>query len=163
MTTDADRAALDADHAFLIKYAGVTEAELSDEALRESDAELASSRAAAHEQAVADSWDLGSVSAFLNLEPTSVRHAAAEGSLYSFASDAADNPWFPTWQFMESGLLPGLQEIVRELPRRYHPVSVHNLMTEPDEALDGLSPVQWLTDGHALAVVMEIVDGRSRE
>lgn len=141
----------------------MTEAELSDEALRESDAELARSRAAAREQAVADSWDLDRVAAFLNLEPASVRRAASDGALYSFASGTTDSPWIPTWQFKAPGLLPGLQEIVRELPRSYHPVSVHNLMTAPDEALGGLSLVQWFTDGHALAAVMEIVEGRSRE
>ncbi|MBP1325082.1 hypothetical protein JOF28_000314 [Leucobacter exalbidus] len=159
MTTEGDRA----DHDFLIKYAGMTAAELSDEALREGDAELVQSRAAAHLQAVADSWDASQVAVFLNLEHDAVRRAATEGALYSFASVSGDNIWFPSWQFTASGLLPGLQEIVRALPRSYHPVSVHDLMTEPDEALDGLSPVQWLTDDHALAAVMEIVEGRSRE
>ncbi|MBP1325469.1 hypothetical protein JOF28_000701 [Leucobacter exalbidus] len=161
MTTEADRA----DHDFLIKYAGLTEADLSDEALREGDAELARNRAAAHQQAVAASWDVDRVAVFLNLEPASVRRAASEGALYSFASEVGEAIWFPTWQFTTSGLLPGLQEIVRALPRSYHPVTVRDLMTEPDadEMLGGLSPVQWLTDGHTLADVMVIIDGRSQE
>lgn len=36
-------------------------------------------------------------------------------------------------------------------------------MMEPDEALEECSPVQWLTDGHALAAVMEVIEGRNRE
>lgn len=161
MTTEADRA----DRDFLIKYAGVTEADLSDAALRESDAELAQSRAEAYQQSVAASWDVDRVASFLNLEPDSVRRAASEGALYSFASEVGDNLWFPTWQFTASGLLPGLREIIQVLPRSYYPSTVRDLMTEPDtgEMLDGLSPVQWLTDGHALADVMVIIDGRNWE
>lgn len=159
MTTEADRA----DRDFLIRYAGMTEADLSVEALREGDAELARNRAASYQQSVAESWDVDRVAVFLNLERNAVRRAATGGALYSFASGSGDSLWFPTWQFTASGLLPGLPEIVQALPRSYHPISVHDLMTEPNEALQGRSPVQWLSDAHALAAVMAIIDGRNRE
>lgn len=141
----------------------MTAAELSDETLREGDAGLARRLAAVRQQVVAESWDVDRVAAFFDLAPASVRRAATEGALYSFTSGIGEELWFPAWQFTETGLLPGLPEIVRELPRSYHPVTVRDLMTESDEALEEHSPVQWPTEGHALASVMEINKGWNRE
>lgn len=146
-----------ADRDFLIKYAGLSEADFSDEHIAHVDAEIARSRAEVEQLLIAESWGIDRVATFLNLETEDIQRAVAEGSLYAFTSTTDDTLRFPRWQFSATGRLSGLQEVVHALPTGHHPFAVRNYMTLPDDDLEGNSPVRWLDDGRDLGPVLELL------
>lgn len=54
---------------------------------------------------------------------------------------------FPSWQFLDSGVIPHLGEVLRALPAGAHPLTVEGFMTTPNDELDGMTPAHWLAAG----------------
>ncbi|WP_392426306.1 hypothetical protein [Barrientosiimonas humi] len=55
----------------------------------------------------------------------------------------------PSWQFVDGGFLPGLDQVVRAIPSEVHPSTVEALMRTSLDELDGLTPIAWLASGGA--------------
>ncbi len=58
---------------------------------------------------------------------------------------------YPSWQFSEDGVLPGLEEVLREL-RHHGPWMQLAFLLSANIALDGQVPVEELRRGHVVAV-----------
>lgn len=58
----------------------------------------------------------------------------------------------PRFQFTESGLVPGLDHVLRRLPEDLHPVALYRWLTTPHPDLvvddEPATPFEWLTAGH---------------
>src|SRR5690606_26554041 len=62
---------------------------------------------------------------------------------------------FPSWQFTESGIVPGLRHVLLHVPSDWHPVDVEEWMTTANENLPEIaSPVEWLIGGGAPEAVV---------
>lgn len=148
---------------FLTEYAGLTEEDLTPQALSAVDVEIAANRAVAARDVQAASLTTQQVADMLGMAPANVRRSVTEGTLYSVKTSPGSHHWFPLWQFPHRRALPGLREAVSALPRNYHPVEVETFMTEESEALRGMSPVAWLAGGGDVSDVVALADERAWE
>lgn len=151
------------DHDFLIAHAGLTEDDLSDDALRVADATIAANRAHANKTVANESWKTETVAEKLGMIPANVRRAVAEGAIYSVKPTPGSHHRYPAWQFINGRPLPGMREVITALPDDYHPLEVKDFMTEPVDALRDMSPVQWLAEGGAIDDVVTLAQGRGWE
>lgn len=92
----------------------------------------------------------------LGVDPSRVRHMAADGALYVLRVGRQNR--YPRWQFGPDGRpIPGLREVLDLLPADLHPLSVEGFMRtpQPEYELNGhaTSAVEWLSAGGDPAVV----------
>lgn len=151
------------ERAFLTEHAGLSDEDLTTEALREVDAEIARDRAVAARDVQSESLNTQQVAEMLGMAPPNVRRAVTEGALYSVKTSPGSHHWFPEWQFPHRRILPGLREVISALPRDYHPIEVESFMTEASDELRGMSPVIWLANGGDVAEVVALADERAWE
>lgn len=148
---------------FLTTYAGLAEEDLTPQALLAVDAELAVNRAVAARDVQNTSFSTQEVAKMLSMAPANVRRAVADGALYSVKTSPGGHHWFPRWQFLHGRMLPGLREVIRALPRNYHPVEVEAFMAAESDELRGMSPVTWLAGGGDVSAVVTLADERAGE
>lgn len=89
------------------------------------------------------------------------RMLSAEASLYGFK---VNGRWcIPNFQFTETGLVPGIEEVNAAIDRALHPVAVYRWFISPDPELDiegvVLSPLAWLKAGYGVEAVCRIAAG----
>lgn len=94
----------------------------------------------------------------LNVDESRIRQRLNEGSLYGIKFGRS---WrLPRFQFTGSGLIPGIDVVLRRLSRNLHPVAVWRWLTtaSPDLVLDdeAWSPVNWLLTGGDPEVVASL-------
>lgn len=89
----------------------------------------------------------------LGVDPSRVRQLLAARKIYGLQVRGA---WrIPLFQFDDSRLLPGLEEVVPHLPASLHPVAVYRWFTSPNSDLvpegseEPLSPREWLLAGYS--------------
>lgn len=106
-------------------------------------------------------WDVGQVAELLGVSPSRVRHRIAERALYALPARDRKRR-FPRWQFVEDGVLPGLDLVLRELPGDLHPAEVEAFFLRPHAAIPALregaesaSPREWLASGGDPDVVVD--------
>ena len=153
------------ERAFLLEHTDLREEDLTEEA------RAATSTAVATEQLLADeavqdrALSTGEVAKLLGRAEANVRRSRLRGDLYAPGAGSANRPLrFPAWQFTEEGdVVPDLRRVVSAFPRFFHPLSVERFMTAPHEALEGLSPVRWLTRGGDSEPVIGLVEELGHE
>jgi hypothetical protein len=152
-----------AEHEFLTEHLGLTEADLTPQALAAADVEIAAQRARAETDVQDDALTTRHVAQMLHTAPANVRRLVGEGALFSVKATRNGQHLFPRWQFPRGRVLPGLDRIVAALPENYHPREVAAFMTESSDALHGMSPVEWLADGGTVGPVVDLADERAWE
>lgn len=97
----------------------------------------------------------------LGIDESRVRHRQAGKQLYSYL--IGKNRRYPDWQFdtrSQGTVIPGLAQIIAEIPDGAHPLTVRGLMTTPQDELlisdSQVNAVDWLVSGgdkqHVVAV-----------
>lgn len=91
------------------------------------------------------SHSVAEAAALLGVDTSRVRHRLKEGRLTGWK----DKAWrLPTWQFAESGALPGLDVVLRAIPDDQPQLMVAAFMNtpQPDLEINGrpVTPRQWL-------------------
>ncbi|GAA1563932.1 hypothetical protein [Brevibacterium picturae] len=152
-----------ADHEFLTTHAGLTDNDLSPQALAAVNMEIASNRAVAAQEVHNESLTTQEVSHLLGTAPPNVRRLVKEEALYSVKTSPNGHHWFPQWQFARNRPLPSLGAVIAALPDNYHPLEVKDFMTEASEELREMSPVEWLSEGGQPDPVIEMADARAWE
>lgn len=61
----------------------------------------------------------------------------------------------PSWQVLDSGVIPHLREVLHALPVDAHPLTVEGFMTTPSDELDGATPAHWLATGRGVDRVLQ--------
>jgi hypothetical protein len=89
-----------------------------------------------------------------------VRQLLAARKIYGLQVHGA---WkIPLFQFVDDGLLPGLEEVVPALSRDLHPIGVYHWFNTPNPDLAPeelgreLSPREWLLTGRSLRILAEL-------
>lgn len=94
-------------------------------------------------EAVIDSWSDDETADYLQIGLRQVRRRAQQGSLYYFCLGRKRR--YPVWQFDRYfGVLPGLGDVVRAIPRSWRPEQVYGFMTGRQPDLGSMTPAQWL-------------------
>jgi excisionase family DNA binding protein len=92
---------------------------------------------------------VGDAARRLHVDQSRIRQLLSNGSLYGVK---VRGEWrLPRFQFTPRGVVPGIQEVLRALPRDLHPVEVLTWLGNPDPDLEmgerALSPLDWLRSG----------------
>lgn len=145
---------------FLLTHAGMSEEDLSEQGRTATRLDLACNRFALDTAALEGALSTHDVAQHLGRAEPNVRRSRLSGDLYAPNPGDPAGLRFPRWQFTAAGgVVPGLRHIIPAFPRDTHPVAIARFMTEPHDALDGMSPVQWLTgDGPVESVVTLVED-----
>lgn len=151
------------DREFLTRHAGLSDEELTQEAVDAADVEIAANRSAAAQDVKSRSLDTQKVAAVLGMAPANVRRAVREGMLFSVKTSPGGHHLFPEWQFRYERALPGLHAVISALPYNYHPLEIEGFMTEETHELRGMSPVTWLAEGGDVDEVVALADERAWE
>ena len=109
---------------------------------------------------IAESLTTAQTARLLSISESAVRRRRADGRLYSFP---LFRHWrYASWQFTDSGLLLGIDDVNRTIPRSVHPAFVRGLMLAPRPGLgpgDRLeSPRDFLLRGGDPATVIELFE-----
>ena len=85
----------------------------------------------------------------LRVDQSRVRQLLSTGALYGVK---LHGEWrLPAFQFTNRGVVPGIQQVLRELPDDLHPVEVLEWFRNPDPDLEigenSVSPLDWLRSG----------------
>jgi len=85
----------------------------------------------------------------LRVDQSRVRQLVSARALYGMK---VRGQWhLPSFQFTRGGAVPGIQEVLRELPDDLHPVEVLEWFRNPDPDLEIngrlVSPLDWLASG----------------
>ena len=98
------------------------------------------------------------VARLLGVDRAHIRKLVQDNSLYAFAY--GDSRFFPAWQFLEGGTLPGLRQVLAALDEGLHPLVVDHLFTTPslDLEISGapVPPATWLSMGGNPGAVVEL-------
>lgn len=153
----------DGERQFLIEHGGMTAAELTPEALAETNAFVERAIAAGAAEARATTLTVSEVAQLLNQSDAAILRAVATGDIYSVPGELpSDEPLLPRWQFHEGRVIPHLREVMAALPADFHPLSVQDFMTIGDEDyLDGWPPAVWLLADHDPGAVVQYADDQS--
>jgi hypothetical protein len=98
----------------------------------------------------------------LKVDPSRIRQRLREGSLYGIEYDGEKR--LPRFQFERRKVVPGLAEILPELPPQMSPLDVAEWFLAPNPDLqideDGpISPREWLLTGRAVAAIVALARG----
>lgn len=91
----------------------------------------------------------------LDCHVSTISRRAKERQLYRF--EWGGHKRYPAWQVHSGQLLPGLEVLVPAIPDTVVPAAVDAFMTSKAEALDGRTPVEWLTTGGSAEAVADLV------
>lgn len=102
--------------------------------------------------------------ALLGVDRSRISQRIGERTLYAFTTGrrGGSGPlFFPAWQFVGNGTLPGLGKVLDVLPSHLHPLVVHHWFTTSNAELrlrgsDPLSPRDWLVTGGPVATVVAL-------
>lgn len=100
---------------------------------------------------------------YLKVDPSRIRQRLRERSLYGVEYDGEKR--LPRFQFERHKVVPGLAEVLAELPRHVSPLDVAEwfLAPNPDLELEGrpmpLSPREWLLSGRPVEDVVALARG----
>ena len=147
-----------AERDFLVAQGGIPETAVDSARLAAGQVAIAAAATHAAADALRDGYTTSEVARLFGLKAANVRRDVASRSLYVAGRARNREHVFPRWQFGDSGPLPGLREVLAALPEDYHPLDVAGFMTTAQEGLGGRTPVEWLIDGGAPAVVAALAD-----
>lgn len=91
---------------------------------------------------------------------SSVSRGASEKRLAAFRLNGGVR--YPRWQFHDGAPLPGLAKVVATVSPSWRPRRLLAVMTAPAESLDGLTPVQWLTEAGDPGQVVQLLEDLDR-
>lgn len=98
---------------------------------------------------------------FLNVDPSRIRQRLREQSLYGIEYDGERR--LPRFQFERRKVVPGLAQILPELPAQMSPLDVAEWFLAPNPDLEigdrVVSPREWLLSGKAVGVVVALARG----
>lgn len=99
---------------------------------------------------------------FLKVDPSRIRQRLREGSLYGVDYDGEKR--LPRFQFEGRKVVPGLAEVLPELPAQMSPLDVAEWFLAPNPDLQieedrAISPREWLLSGRAVAAVVVLARG----
>jgi hypothetical protein len=97
----------------------------------------------------------------LGVNDSRVRQRLAERALYGIKAGDEWRP--PVFQFARTGLVPGIDRVLRRLPKSLNPVAVYRWFHTSNPDLEekkglgrALTPLQWLQTGNDPDVVAEL-------
>lgn len=93
----------------------------------------------------AATMSVGEAALLLGVDCSHISDQLSRGTLWAFCWDRSLR--IPRWQFTKSGLLPGLPAIIAAIPDDLAPQSVDGFMHTPQDELDDLTPIDYLTAG----------------
>lgn len=135
----------------------LTDDDLTPGSLAASDAQVAARQLESAAGLRTSALTTAQVAELLRTNASYVRRLAGQGHLFT-AGRRDRSLLFPAWQFVDGGRIPHLRDVLRVLPRDFHPLSVEAFMTDPAEQLDGHSPAEWLAGGGAPDAVVALAD-----
>jgi hypothetical protein len=100
---------------------------------------------------------------YLKVDPSRIRQRLRERSLYGIEYDGEKR--LPRFQFERRKVVPGLADVLAELPAQLSPLDVAEwfLSPNPDLELEGrsapLSPREWLLSGRPVESVIALARG----
>lgn len=98
---------------------------------------------------------------FLKVDPSRIRQRLRERSLYGVDYDGERR--LPRFQFERRKVVPGLAEVLPELPPQMSPLDVAEWFLAPNPDLEigdrSISPREWLLSGRAVAAVVALARG----
>lgn len=149
---------------FLLAHGGVSEEELSDRAQRRAMSGVASGRAVAAMEVEEESMTTAEVAGFLGRAEANIRRSRIQGDLYAVnAGVRGTSLRFPTWQFRDGKVVPGLRSVIPMFPRWVRPRVIETFMTSANENLGGKTPVAWLSEGGSPELVGELAEATGIE
>lgn len=93
----------------------------------------------------------------LGVDRSRISHRISAGTLYSFTAGSSRRRRIPAWQLTADGLLPGLDSLVKAIPRGAHPMDVSALMSTPQPELADRTPAEHLEGGGDPRPVVELL------
>lgn len=107
------------------------------------------------------SFSTSQAARFLKVDPSRIRQRLRERSLYGIEYDGERR--LPRFQFERRKVVPGLLEVLAELPAQMSPLDVAEWFLSPNPDLEigdrAISPRQWLLSGRAVAAVVALARG----
>ncbi|TDE94092.1 hypothetical protein EXU48_11625 [Occultella glacieicola] len=97
------------------------------------------------------------VAARYSYQKSNISRMVANRDLYALKQARGAGSVFPSWQFTDTGPLPGLRHVLPEFPDDYHPLDIAAFMTTPTDGLEGRTPRGWLATGGDPARVASLV------
>lgn len=147
---------------YLRDHAGLRDPSIFDDWRPEAEdklrAEIAIANAA---QFMLDTLSREEAAHLLNRDKSVVSRRVSNGQLLAVQRDG--RPRFPSWQFYQGKVLPGMSEIIGTLSSaEMDIVSLGSFMTRPNDELDGLSPVDYLVGGGDPDEIVALLDAMAR-
>lgn len=144
---------------FLLTHAGLNEQDLSEQGRAATQLGLARERFTLDAAALDGALSTGEVAALLGRAEANVRRSRLVGDLYAPNPGDRAGLRFPRWQFTADGrVVPGLRRILPTFPRDTHPLAIGRFMTQAQEELEGMSPVDWLAGDGPVEPVLALVE-----
>lgn len=155
----------DRERQFLIEHGGLTAADLTPEALTETNSAVERAIEDAATEVRANALTLSGAANLLGWPQATFMKALAAGDLHAIPNERpSDAPLFPRRQFQDGTLVPHLRDVLAALPVHEHPLEVEQFMMQPNpDYLGNIPPVVWLTKGRELAPVLRYADNLSWE
>lgn len=124
----------------------------------EDEGDIRAKTVAAHAVLAESALTVGEAARALGVDDSRIRHRLKEGRLTGWK----DQGWrLPSWQFSGSGVLPGLEVILRALPEDQPALVVAAFMNTPQSDLvindRPATPRQWLLAGGDPAIAAQLV------
>ena len=153
----------DLERRFLIEHCGLSAADLTPEAMAETNAAVDRAIAAAAARVRANALTISEASALIGQPRAVILDALAAGDMYSAPGEPPSaEPLLPRWQFSDGSVVPHLREVLAALPADDHPLDVEQFMTQGStEYLGGCPPILWLLEGRELLPVLRYADDLS--
>lgn len=127
---------------------------------RGADVVAAEDEAAEQARLAGESISANEAANLLGRSLSSVSRGASGGRLMAFRLNGGVR--YPRWQFHDGAPLPGLATVVAAVPPSWRPRKVLAVMTAPVESLDGLTPVQWLTEAGDPDQIVQLLEDLDR-
>ncbi len=144
---------------FLTKHTDLSSDELSSRGRAKTQLRVLAERSRSRTLLEESSLSTADVASLLGRDPANIRRSRLEGDLYSPGVGVPGQSLrFPKWQFVGNTHVRGLRKIIPAFPAHFHPLSIERFMTEPNDELDTMSPVQWLVSGGEPDAVARLAD-----
>lgn len=114
--------------------------------------EIARAHVAAHHYLATHSVTVAEAARRIGRDRTTVERRVADGSMVAIRIDVGKR--LPTWQFMGSGVLPHLREVLDALPAAITPIGLASFFETGLDSLDGATPREWLGAGRDVSAVV---------
>ncbi len=115
--------------------------------------------AARYAAMLASSLTVSEAAALLEVSESRIRQRIGDSTLYGVR--VGKERRLPRFQFAEGAVVPGIGEVLREIPEDVYPVSVENWFTRPNPDLyldeeEPVSPREWLLSGGSPEVLAPV-------